>query len=81
MVRIQVDSELRKKFLDFREDIEICDETGRVLARFQHSTPWTDPDQWEPLTPEIGQEEVERRLADGGATLTTAQVIEQLSKV
>jgi len=79
MVRITVDSELRKKFLDFTDDIELCDESGRVLARFQRSTPWSDPDQWEPIAPEVSQREIERRLAAGGATYTTAQVIEMLS--
>jgi hypothetical protein len=81
MIRITVDEELRKKFRDFKQDVELCDETGRVLGRFQISAPWTDPDQWEPLTPEISQEEIERRLAEGGATFTTAQVIEHLSKL
>jgi hypothetical protein len=81
MVRITVDDELRKKFLDFSDDIELCDESGRVLARFQRSTPWSDPDQWEPITPEVSQEEIERRFAAGGPTFTTAQVIEMLSNL
>jgi hypothetical protein len=81
MVRITVDDELREKFHNFTEDVEICDEDGRVLARFQPSTPWTDPDQWEPLTPDISQEEIERRLASDGPRYTTAQVIEKLSKL
>jgi hypothetical protein len=81
MLRIKVDDELRKRFGDFKQDVELCDEDGRVLGRFQISAPWTDPDQWEPLTPEITQEEIERRLTEGGATYTTAQVIEKLSKL
>jgi hypothetical protein len=81
MIRITVDEYLRKKFGDFKQDVELYDEGGRVLGRFQISAPWTDPDQWEPLTPEISQEEVERRLAEGGATYTTAQLIEKLSKL
>ena len=81
MVRITVDDELRKKFLNFIDDVELCDETGRVLARFQRSTPWSDPDQWEPITPEISQEEIERRLKAGGPTYTTAEVLEKLSKL
>lgn len=81
MLRITVNDVLRKTFGDFREDVELCDENGQVLGRFQVSAPWTDPDQWEPLTPEITQEEIERRLAEGGPTYTTAQVIEYLSKL
>ena len=79
MVRITVDDELRRRFQDFKEEVEICDEDGRVLARIQPSTPWTDPDEWEPLTPEISQEEIERRLAAGGPSYTTAEVIERLN--
>jgi hypothetical protein len=78
MIRIPVDDELRRRFKNFEHDIELYDEQGNVLARFLRSTPWSDPDQWEPLTAEITQEEIERRLAEGGPTYTTAQVIEHL---
>ena len=81
MLRITVDDELRKKFKDFKEDVELYDSDGRVVGRFHISAPWTDPDQWEPLTPEISQEQIERRLEEGGGTYTTAQVIEYLSKL
>ncbi len=81
MVRIPADNEIRKLFRNFTEDFEICDDAGNVLARVQRTTPWSDPDQWEPMTPEISQEEIERRLATPGPTFTTAQVLEQLSKL
>jgi hypothetical protein len=81
MVRVTVNDELRRMFHDFKDAVEICDEDGRVLARFQPSAPWTDPDQWEFLTPEISDEEIERRMAANGPRHTTAQVIEKLSKL
>ncbi len=82
MVRITVDNELRKKLLDFTEDVEICDDTGEVLARVQRIMPWMVPDEeWEPLTPEISPEEIQRRLKEGGPTFTTEEVLEQLRKL
>jgi len=81
MVRITIDEELRKRFLDFSDDIELCDESGRVVARFQRSTPWSDPDQWEPITPEISPEEIQQRLNSYERIYTTAEVLEKLSKL
>jgi hypothetical protein len=81
MLRIPIDDELRARFRDFQHDIELYDKDGKVLARFLRSTPWSDPEDWEPLTPEISQEEIERRLAEGGPTFTTAQLIDELRKL
>lgn len=81
MVRITTNDDIQKLFGNFSEDFEICDDAGNVLARLQRTTPWSDPDQWEPITPEITQEEIERRLAAPGPTYTTAQVLEKLSKL
>jgi hypothetical protein len=81
MIRVRLDDDLRQKFHNFTDDVEIVDADGSVVARFQRSTPWSDPDQWELLTPEIPQEEIERRLNEDGPTYTTAQVIEALGKL
>jgi hypothetical protein len=81
MVRITIDDELRRKFLDFTDDIELSDESGRVLARFQRSTPWSDPDQWEPITPEISPEEIQQRLNLYERSYTTIEVLDKLGKL
>lgn len=78
MVRIKANSEMRKLFDNFANDYEICDDAGRVLARVQRTTPWSDPDQWEPLTPEISAEELERRRNSNEARFTTQEVLEYL---
>ena len=81
MKRIIVDDELRKTLLDFSEDIELVDEAGRILARVQRSTPWLDPDEWEPLTPEISAEEIQRRLESGEPTYSTEEVLAKLRQL
>ncbi len=81
MVRITADEELRKKLLDFTEDIELCDEQGRILALVHRLSPPSDPSLWVPMTPEISQEEIERRLESHEKTYTTDEVIEYLEKL
>lgn len=78
MVRITADDELRKRLLNFSQDIEICDDVGQVLARVQRSTPWTDPEQWELLTPLTDERELERRRDSDEPRYTTQQVLDHL---
>jgi len=78
MVRITVDDELRKKFFNFTEDIELCDETGRVVARLQSVTHGAASAQWEPLTPEPDRQEIERRLQKNEPTYSTEEVVSHL---
>jgi hypothetical protein len=78
MKKITVDSETRRKLLFLTTPLEICDDDGQVLARLIPSTPWNDPDNWVELTPEISDEEIERRLKEGGPTYTTQELIERL---
>jgi hypothetical protein len=78
MTRITIDDELRAKLLNFREDLELCDQYGLVVARVQRSTPWTDPDNWTQLTPELTDEEwgVIRRSDNPG--ITTKELLDHL---
>jgi len=78
MVRITVDEELRKKFLNFTKDFELCDENGKILARLQSVRSDSSDEQWEFLTPEVSDEEIQRRLKADEPTLTTSEVIEHL---
>jgi len=78
MVRITVDEDLRKKFLNFTKDFELCDENGKILARLQSVRSDSSDEQWEFLTPEVSDEEIQRRLKADEPTLTTSEVIEHL---
>ncbi len=58
MNRIVVDDTLRTKLRNFSEPLELCDETGRSLARV---VPLEDLTQYEPWEPPISEEELRRR--------------------
>jgi hypothetical protein len=78
MIRINVDAEIRAKLQNPRENIEICDDDGQVLATFRRSTPLTDPENWEPLTPEVTEEELERLRNSDEPRYTTQEVLDYL---
>lgn len=71
MTRIVIDAETRRKLLDLTSPLDLCDETGRVLARV---TPILDPSEFEGLEPPISEEEMQRRREYKGRTYTTAEV-------
>jgi hypothetical protein len=73
MTRITLDAEQRQKFMDFREPLEICDESGTLRARL---VPVLDPSRYEPVVPEISEEELERRRQE--PEISTAEVLARL---
>jgi hypothetical protein len=74
MTRITADDELRKKLLNFTEDVEICDEQGFVLAKVQRSNPFNDPRHWEEISPPLTQEEYLEALNSEEGGITTAEL-------
>jgi hypothetical protein len=78
MTRIVVDVALRSKLQNLTEPLELCDESGRVLARV---TPTRDLSEYEPLEPQISDEELVRRSQSNEKTFTTAEVLAYLEKL
>jgi hypothetical protein len=78
MTRIIVDNALRTKLQDLTEPLELCDESGRILARV---LPTVDSDLYEGLEPRISQEELRRRRENKGQGYTTAQVLAHLESL
>lgn len=60
MKRVVLDSSALAKF-PRDEIVEICDESGRVVGRFRPAV-YDDP----AAQPQISDEEMDRRLAEGG---------------
>jgi hypothetical protein len=58
MTRVIVDETLRNKLGNLLEPVELCDESGRVLARV---VPLQDLDDYELWEPPISEEELQRR--------------------
>jgi hypothetical protein len=74
MTKVYLDSALRKKLHDLTQHLELCDESGRVLARL---VPVLDPSKYI-LEPQISHEELQRRKQANEKTYTTAEVLAYL---
>jgi hypothetical protein len=74
MTRVIVDETLRNKLGNLLEPLELCDESGRVLARV---VPFHDLDGYEPWEPPISEEELQRR-EQSSKWHTTEQVLAHL---
>jgi hypothetical protein len=60
MTKIIIDKRTRAQFHDLKEPLQFVDESGHLLGLF---TPNVDPAL---LKPQITEEEIQRRLAQGG---------------
>lgn len=78
MTRIILDAALREKLHNLAQPMELCDESGQVLARL---TPVADLSRYEPLEPQVSEEELRRRSQSNEKTYTTAEVLAYLEKL
>ena len=78
MTRVIVNETLRTMLHNLAEPLELCDESGNVLARL---TPTANPSLYEGLEPRITREEFRRRKQNKGKTYTTAEVLAHLEKL
>ncbi len=78
MVKIIYDAVLREKLNDLAQPIELCDESGRVLARV---LPAIDPSSRMELGPRISEDEIRRRSRHEGKTYTTTEVLTHLEQL
>jgi hypothetical protein len=78
MTRVTVDAALRSRLHDLNEPLELCDESGHVLARV---VPIPDLSDYEPLEPQVSDEELLRRSQSNEKTYTTAEVLAYLEKL
>lgn len=74
MTRIFLDEALRQKLRELKEPLELCDESGRVLA---HVTPVEDLSHLEPWVPPLDCEDLVRRAATE-KRYSTAEVLSHL---
>ncbi len=78
MTRVILDEVLRNKLHNLSRPLELCDESGEVVGRV---FPMLDLSQYEPLEPQISNEEMERRLRSNEKRYTTAEVLAYLEKL
>ena len=59
MTQVIVDASLRTKLGNLNQPVDLCDESGKILA---HVIPAFNPDDWEPVPPpELSEEELKKR--------------------
>jgi hypothetical protein len=75
MPKIVVDAVLRRKLQAIAEPVELCDESGQVLGRF---VPTVDLSEYEPVVPQVSDEELDRRSQSKERYYTTAEVLAYL---
>jgi hypothetical protein len=73
MIKVIVDFVLRSKLGDLKQPLELCDESGRILARL---IPAPEPSLFEPVEPQLSAEELQRRRAE--PDVSTADVLAYL---
>jgi hypothetical protein len=78
MTQIILDAVVCGKLCNLTVPVELCDPSGRVLGRF---VPAIDMTEWEPLSPDIDEDELKRRSKSNEKRYTTAQVIAHLESL
>jgi hypothetical protein len=78
MTRVIIDATLLGKLHNLVQPLELCDESGRVMGQF---TPQLDLSNYEPLEPQVSDEELLRRSRSDEKTYTTAEVLAYLEKL
>lgn len=77
MTQIIVDASLSNQLLTLTQPAELCDRSGQVLGRF---VPLINLSEWEPLSPDLSEEELDRRAKSKEKRYTTADVLAHLEK-
>ena len=75
-MRITISSELLAQLRAAPHTVDLCDEHGNVVGQF---TPQLDPEEWESLEPQLSEEEIQRRLQEGGGR-TLSEILADLEK-
>lgn len=75
MTHVIVDDALRAKLHNLAELLVLCDEQGQV---FGHFVPAVDVSQWEPVSPDLSEEELDRRARSNEPRYSTAEVLAHL---
>jgi hypothetical protein len=78
MTQIVLDANVARRLNALSQPVELCDPSGQVLGRF---IPLLNAAEWEPLSPDISEEELKRRSTSDEKRYTTAQVLAHLDRL
>jgi hypothetical protein len=77
MNKLMLDAALATKLQDLNEAVDLCDPSGCVLGRF---LPVTNMADWEPVSPDVSEEELDRR-EQSKDWFTTEEVLARLKSL
>ena len=77
MPKITLAEALPSKLHELSQMVELCDPSGRVLGRF---ILLIDLSEWEPISPDVSEEELDRRERSNEKRYTTEEVLAYLEK-
>jgi hypothetical protein len=75
MTQITLDAATAAKLHEASGSVELCDPSGKILGQF---TPAFDPLEWEPISDDVSEEELDRR-EQSTEWYTTEQVLVHLN--
>jgi len=78
MTRVFLDADSATRLYDVNHTVELCDPSGRVLGCF---IPVSDLSEWDPMIPEVTEDELDRREQSGDKRYSTAEVLAHLGKL
>jgi hypothetical protein len=78
MTQITLDAALANKLQELGQAAELCAPSGQVVGRF---VPLIDLSVWKPLTPDVTEEELDRREKSNAKRYRTAEVLDHLEKL
>ncbi len=78
MTQIVLDMNTAAKLQQLAEPADLCDPSGNVVGRFV--PPLIDLTKWEPITPDVSEEELDRR-EQSDEWYTTEEVLAHLEKL
>jgi hypothetical protein len=81
MTRVMVDAEMRKKLLGCTTLLELCDESGDVVAKLIPCVREIDPNEWIDLTPDLTDEELEKEIESGDEGYSTQEIIDEIKRI
>ncbi|MGL4513935.1 MAG: hypothetical protein ACRCT8_12665 [Lacipirellulaceae bacterium] len=80
MVKVVIDEATRAKLFVAHTEIELVNEAGKPLGRLAPTLEGM-LEGWEPVTPALSDEELDRRAADtSGPTMTTEELLAYLKR-
>jgi hypothetical protein len=78
MTQVIIDDAIRAKLHDLSEPLVLCDQRGQV---FGHFVPAVDLSHWEPISPAVSEEELDRRARSNERRYSTAEVMAHLQGI